>query len=316
MGNTRTSTKYKILTTLRNASSPVSGETIAGETGISRVSVWKAIKALQDSGYEITSGKSGYTLARDVSDSIFPWEFGDEEKLFSYFPVTDSTMTQARAIAEQQDSPLRIVTADLQKNGRGKAGRSWTTTKGSLAFTLITKAQLPLAASHRQVMAAQIALAKVLSAAAGRGFYVRWPNDVWSTDGKVSGILDELSASGGFCRWINEGIGVNLYNKPRIDGTDAVFSGRKRVSRKELLQLFLKEFNKEQQLVTQESSALTDEWNALAMDKGKTLCISGFQGTVTFSGINGFGWANVVTGDGRAESLPPGTISFIKKQNK
>lgn len=42
----------------------VSGETIASELGVSRAAVWKAIKALQDEGYDIEAvHKLGYRFA-------------------------------------------------------------------------------------------------------------------------------------------------------------------------------------------------------------------------------------------------------------
>ena len=54
---------------------------------------------------------------------------------------------------------------------------------------MITKNQIPVSENHRLIMAAQIAWVNVLEKKANRKFYVRWPNDIWSEDGKVAAIV-------------------------------------------------------------------------------------------------------------------------------
>ncbi len=102
MGNDTLSTKYKVLEVLRANSGPVSGEAIASEKGVSRVSVWKAVQALQAAGYGISSAKDGYCLTKDLKDSLYPWEFGAQESLFEHFSETESTMNEARRIVESE----------------------------------------------------------------------------------------------------------------------------------------------------------------------------------------------------------------------
>ncbi|MDY5633343.1 MAG: helix-turn-helix domain-containing protein, partial [Treponema porcinum] len=50
MGNGKTSTKHTVLEILRESRAAVSGEEIAQKTGVSRVSVCKAVPALQAAG--------------------------------------------------------------------------------------------------------------------------------------------------------------------------------------------------------------------------------------------------------------------------
>lgn len=317
MGNSKLSTKYKVLEILRSKGSSVSGEAIAAETGVSRVSVWKAVQALQNAGYGISSNKSGYFLEKDLKDSLYPWEFGLQEQVFTHFDVTDSTMTEAHRIAESEysleDRQERIITADSQSHGQGHNEHSWTTTAGSLACTLITYSHLPVASSHRITMAAQIAMAEVLSAKTGRKFYVRWPNDIWTEKGKAGGILDELSSCGGFCRWINIGIGVNLTNSPDIPGTDCAFVSENHLSRKELLSLFWKEFSIQKQLALESSALLSDKWNSLCLDTGKKVRFLNNAEEAVFTGIDGYGWAGFSSDAEEERRLPPGTISFAKQ---
>lgn len=312
MVNEKSSTKSKILEILRMNETPVTGDTMAKEAGVSRVAVWKAVQTLQQSGYEITSNRSGYSLAKDLTDSLFPWEFGTEENLYSHFIKTDSTMTQAREIAQTcEEHDLRIVTADIQTAGKGHMDHKWTTTKGSIACTVITKENIPSAESHRLIMSSQIALAKVLSKHSGRPMYLRWPNDIWTDTGKIGGILDDMSATGGLTNWLNLGIGINLSARPKLENTDCVFSSGKNVSRKEIMQDFIDEFRIEKQRAMEDSDRLAKEWNRYCPDIGKEMQLKNSALKFTFKGINGYGWV-VTENNGQEKVFPPSTISIIK----
>ena len=317
MGN-KSSTKRSVLEILRNNTKPVSGEEIADKIGLSRVSVWKAVNALENAGYKIDSTKNGYILSKDIKDSLFPWELACDENFSVHFKETTSTMEEAKKIAESQTNSsykgTKIVTADSQTQAHGKNNTVWNTTKGSLAFTMITKNQIPVSENHRLIMAAQIAWVNVLEKKANRKFYVRWPNDIWSEDGKVAGILDELSSLGGICRYINLGIGINLFEKPqnpRIK-TDFAFKTTE-VTRKELLSMFLEEFSTLEELAKENSKTLSIMWNKLGFDTGKKIKTNIKQTkSAVFNGINDWGFASITFNENQTELFPPGTISILK----
>lgn len=316
MVNPILSTKYKILTILRNYSGDTSGENIATKAGVSRVAIWKAVQSLQEAGYGISSTKNGYCLENDLQDSLYPWEFGEDENQFIHFAQTKSTMIEAHRIAEEDSTNCcsKIITSDKQTEGQGHNNHKWVTTKGSLAYTIITHNKLSVSESHRITMASQIALANVLTKMDQRKFYVRWPNDVWSEKGKVAGVLDELSASGSLCRWINLGVGVNLTKNPSIDSTDFVCSNKKSFTRKEVLSLFLKEFNSQEKIANENSSELADEWNKLCFDTNKEVRLSSNGQKYIFKGIDNYGWVKLFSNESNKKFvLPPGTNSFIKK---
>ena len=315
MGNKNLSTKYVILKILREANAPVSGEEAAKLADISRVSVWKAIQSLQASGYGISSTRAGYFLEKDLKDSLFPWEFGAEEELFFHFPETESTMTEARKIAQENSfsKKMEIITADKQTKGQGHSSHKWTTTKGSLACTLITRSGIAVSYSHRATMAAQIAIVKTLTEMTGRKFYARWPNDIWSENGKVGGILDEISATGEKCNWLNIGIGINLTSCPKIPNTDCAVKSDAKFSRKEFLSAFLKEFKSAEEKLQQEDSSLVCEWNNLCFDNGKKIRLESDKNIYTFKGINAFGFA-LLESKNQNRILIPGQDSFIKNR--
>ncbi len=322
MGNENLhSTKNAVLTCLRNASSPVSGEELAASCGVTRVSVWKAIQKLQEAGYGISGSRTGYQLTADKTDSLDPWEFGTAEKQFLHFHQTESTMIEARRIAEagnfREAGYPQVITADTQTAGRGRDDRSWTTTTGSLAFTLVTDTKLPVAESHRALMASQLAMVRTLQEAnPAKQFYLRWPNDIWCRDdtscGKVCGILDEFRATGSYTQYLNLGIGVNLHAAP--EGAASVFSPHETPetenSRRTLLNSFLTHWKQLAPIITRDDAELTTLWNAACSDVGNTIRLD--NGTeCAFLGLNSYGWAQTVS-NGNTKLFPPGTARYIK----
>ena len=313
MVNENKSTKQKILEVLRASTEPVSGEKLAGESGVSRTAVWKSIQSLQKSGYGIIVDRSGYVLERDLSNSLCPWEFGKEEKSFIHFDATDSTMTEARKIAmDQSGSEIRCVTTDMQTNGRGHQNHKWQTTQESLAFTLICRDKILGAEENRLVMAAMVSACSVLNRISDKNFYLRWPNDIWTREGKVSGILDEYNCVGGECSWVNLGIGINYMKKPALKKTDSVFGANAKVSRKEFVSLFMNEFDETRKSLLSLDSSLCNKWNSLCMDLGKSV-VCKESGNYVFEGINAYGWAVLKENSGDTKRIvPPGKISFVK----
>lgn len=311
MVNKAFSTKNKILEILRNSNEPVSGQEIALATGTSRVNIWKSIQSLENSGYEIESTHSGYKLIKDLSDSIYPWEFGKQENSFFHFKSVDSTMNEAKKIAEtsDSDSKIKIITADFQTEGKGHTGHKWDTTKGSLACTFITRPKISVSYCHRIVMAAQIALAESLSSVSDKDFFVRWPNDIWTEKGKVAGILDDVSSTGSITNWINIGIGVNLCEKPDLSKTDIA---GKEITRKKILSVFTDRFESECKRAERKDDELCAKWNSLNFDKCRNVVPKGSSINYEFDSINSFGFAVLKNQDGKIKTLVPG-IDGIKK---
>lgn len=112
------------------------------------------------------------------------------------------------------------VTADIQTEGRGRRGRSWTTERGNLAASLLLldPAEPAIAASVSFV--AGLALHQTIIDLAGPALAdrlrLKWPNDLLIDRRKVSGILveGEKLADGRFAVVI--GMGVNCGSHPDV----------------------------------------------------------------------------------------------------
>ena len=297
MGNEKVSTKNRVLKILRDfrrkeGEKRLSGEEIAEMTGFSRVSVWKAVQALQNSGYQIESGKTGYMLKAEREDSVLPFEFGENEGRVIFIEETASTMEEARKIAFEgvKNGPV-IVTCDRQTNGVDRKGNPWKAREGSLAFTLVTHVSLPASKASRMVLAAQVTCANTLKQLTGKSFHLKWPNEIWDETEKVGGVLDEVFVSGNRTKWVNLGIGINIVNQ---------------FTRKDFLKIFMVMYRDIENKALKYPEILVSEWNYYCAEINRTVrnSFDGFQGT--FIGVDDSGFGLVKNTGGDVKRLIPG----------
>jgi len=109
-----------------------------------------------------------------------------------------STIDVARDLALGGAPHGTLVTADVQTQGRGRHGRTWSAPAGqALLIALVVRDPDALLS-----LRAGLAVADV----AGPGARVKWPNDVLVDGRKVAGVLVEGRPQEG---WAIAGIGVN-----------------------------------------------------------------------------------------------------------
>lgn len=122
-----------------------------------------------------------------------------------HFELTDSTNVQAKELADAGAPSGTVVTADEQSAGRGRTGRIWSAPRGSaLLYSAVLR---PLELSHVLLpLAAPLAVCEACESLAGVECGVKWPNDVWLGERKLSGILIEARPP----EWAVIGIGINL----------------------------------------------------------------------------------------------------------
>jgi BirA family biotin operon repressor/biotin-[acetyl-CoA-carboxylase] ligase len=236
--------KGRILNILKTETGVVSGENLSEILGISRVSVWKHIKKLQEVGYDIESTPKGY-LFISAPDVLYPWEFGEREQDIHYFDEVDSTMDIARELARKQCPHFTVVIAGRQKKGRGRLKRSWLSSDGGLFFTIVIRPKIPPALSSRVNLAVAVILAQTLRNLLNVHAKVKWPNDVLVDGKKLSGILSEMDAEIDRVNYINIGIGLNVNNDPTPYEPMATSLKKilgKKIPRIDILKTFLDDF--------------------------------------------------------------------------
>lgn len=113
-------------------------------------------------------------------------------------PSIDSTQT---TLVSEGGRDGRVVVADHQTAGRGRAGREWLDVPGAMLMFSVLLRDVP--AERAGLVSLQAGLA--VGRAIGEPARLKWPNDVRLHGRKVCGILGEL-ASG----YVVVGIGVNV----------------------------------------------------------------------------------------------------------
>ena len=140
-----------------------------------------------------------------------------------YHTSIESAMIPARALAVDPVTPSGVVvTAEEQRAGRGRLGRTWVAPFGrALLSVILLKAPHLPPQPARLSMIAGLAVVDALETAvpelAGQ-VWLKWPNDVLIVEprrkrdapGKVAGVLIETSFQGGAMQYGLLGIGVNV----------------------------------------------------------------------------------------------------------
>ena len=119
---------------------------------------------------------------------------------------------------------ILVATAQYQTAGRGQGTNHWESERGkNLLFSiLVSHVMVPVASQFLLSMAGALALKEALCHYA-EGFTLKWPNDIYWHDSKISGTLIEASVSGHTLSRCIFGIGLNVnQRKFRSDAPNPV----------------------------------------------------------------------------------------------
>lgn len=136
-----------------------------------------------------------------------------------YHPTLPSTSTTAvELLAPLLEVSPSLVLTSLQTAGRGRKGNAWWSSPGALTFTIIVDAgELPVTPERRPMvsLAAGLAVRDALKThAPEQAFLLKWPNDIYTGEQKICGILVEQHSIGDR-QAVLIGIGINVNNSLR-----------------------------------------------------------------------------------------------------
>lgn len=212
----------------RNRANYISGQELAERLNISRTAIWKAINSLKESGFQIESQtKLGYKLVESddkLSDEGIRKGLRDELKDIDIviYDEIDSTNTEAKRRLYSSDvKDFTVIVADMQKGGRGRTGKSFTSPKGSgVYFSIILhpKDSYDFSYFDLTTVKAAVAVAEGIRESTGKQVEIKWVNDLFLKGKKICGILSELDADfeSRSVKSVIVGIGINV-NKPLDD---------------------------------------------------------------------------------------------------
>lgn len=126
---------------------------------------------------------------------------------------TDSTNNVCKAIASRGAKEKTIVIAKKQTQGRGRMGRSFiSSSENGLYMTLLLRPRVKITECIDMTVIAAVSVSEAIEKITNKKCSVKWVNDVYVDNKKVSGILTEASCdfSTGLLDYAIVGIGVNV----------------------------------------------------------------------------------------------------------
>lgn len=169
-------------------------------------------------------------------------------KIFHYAELT-STNDEARRLLVQSGEGNVVVETDFQTRGRGQKGNHWESRRAeNLLYSIgVSPHRLSAHASFLLLESASLAIYRSLNAKV-KGISIKWPNDIYVNDRKLSGTLIENEIQRGCIIHSVLGTGINVNQEtfsPELPNPVALCQvmGRQ-ISRQALLEEILENFRK------------------------------------------------------------------------
>lgn len=322
--------KDKVLAILeKNKGEHISGNEIAKNLDVSRNSIWKAIKQLQDEGHQIIAvTNKGYCL--DIDNDLI-----SVQSIRKYLPsdffkidvrkVVDSTNTQLKIKAEAGAPEGTLIISEQQTKGRGRMERNFYSPKNTgIYMSLLLRPNLSIHESLNITTCAAVAVAQAIEMNSDIKAEIKWVNDIFINDKKVCGILTEASMDleGGGLSYAILGIGINVFMpsdgfpKELGDIPTSIFNKNKNSGdrRSKLITDILKIFMKYYKDI--EKKAFLDEYKKRSMVLGKEIkVIKGetIEEAIALDIDEDFR-LKVKNQDGKIEYLTSGEVSVRRKE--
>lgn len=232
-----------------------SGQALAKQFNVTRVTIWNAIQHAQSLGVEVFSVRGrGYKLPQAIAlldKSAVLQAIGSQSEWF-HLEVLDevvSTNTHLLKAAANGAPHVSCVVAHIQTGGRGRRGRTWVSQLGaSLTFSLLWRFDCGATGLSGLSLAIGVGLMRALTECGVTNAQLKWPNDVLVDNKKLAGILIDLQGDmdGPSAAVIGVGINVDLpeavLNNIDQPAIDVVSAGNEKVNQSHLLGTVLKHF--------------------------------------------------------------------------
>lgn len=212
--------KDKTLSVLENnKGNYISGADLAKELSVSRNAIWKAIKSLQNEGYNICAvTNKGYCLSSDTnilsSQSISKYLNKDDSPFsVNVYKTINSTNAAIKELAINGEKEGTVIISEEQTEGRGRFGRKFYSPKGTgIYMSILLRPQMHASKAFLITAATAVAVAEAIEAVSNKEAKIKWVNDIYCNNKKVCGILTEASFDfeSGITDYAVLGIGINV----------------------------------------------------------------------------------------------------------
>lgn len=306
-------TYQKIYLLLKEKDDYMSGEDLAQELGISRTSIWKAIRQLEAHGLTIEAARNrGYKLAE--GDLLLPDLIAEELQLPVHLKAdSDSTQLDAKQGIEAGHKSPALYLAPHQNKAKGRFGRPFYASKsGGIYMSLRLSPNVPFLEFKPYTILAAAAVIKAIQSLCDLDVQIKWVNDIYLGQKKVAGILTEAISSMENQRVTDViiGVGINVhiddFPKELQQSAGNLFDDQPPFTRNQLITAIWKAFLE------------TDEKELIALYKEKSLVVgqqvSFVENQVEFRGtaiaVTDTGNLVIQLDNGKAKIISSGEISL------
>ncbi|HFI2447809.1 TPA: bifunctional biotin--[acetyl-CoA-carboxylase] ligase/biotin operon repressor BirA [Streptococcus suis] len=306
-------TYQKIYLLLKEKDDYISGEDLAQELGISRTSIWKAIRQLEAHGLTIEAARNrGYKLAE--GDLLLPDLIAEELQLPVHLKAdSDSTQLDAKQGIEAGHKSPALYLAPHQNKAKGRFGRPFYASKsGGIYMSLRLSPNVPFLEFKPYTILAAAAVVKAIQSLCDLDVQIKWVNDIYLGQKKVAGILTEAISSMENQRVTDViiGVGINVhiddFPKELRKSAGNLFDDQPPFTRNQLITAIWKAFLE------------TDEKELIALYKEKSLVVgqqvSFVENQVEFRGtaiaVTDTGNLVIQLDNGKAKIISSGEISL------
>ncbi|HEM2809606.1 TPA: bifunctional biotin--[acetyl-CoA-carboxylase] ligase/biotin operon repressor BirA [Streptococcus suis] len=306
-------TYQKIYLLLKEKEDYISGEDLAQELGISRTSIWKAIRQLEAHGLTIEAARNrGYKLAE--GDLLLPDLIAEELQLPVHLKAdSDSTQLDAKQGIEAGHASPALYLAPHQNKAKGRFGRPFYASKsGGIYMSLRLSPNVPFLEFKPYTILAAAAVVKAIQSLCDLDVQIKWVNDIYLGQKKVAGILTEAISSMENQRVTDViiGVGINVhiddFPKELQQAAGNLFDDQPPFTRNQLITAIWKAFLE------------TDEKDLIALYKEKSLVVgqqvSFVENQVEFRGtaiaVTDTGNLVIQLDNGKAKIISSGEISL------
>ncbi|HFI0025533.1 TPA: bifunctional biotin--[acetyl-CoA-carboxylase] ligase/biotin operon repressor BirA [Streptococcus suis] len=306
-------TYQKIYLLLKEKDDYVSGEDLAQELGISRTSIWKAIRQLEAHGLTIEAARNrGYKLVE--GDLLLPDLISQELQLPVHLNAdSDSTQLDAKQGIEAGHTSPALYLAPYQNKAKGRFGRPFYASKsGGIYMSLRLSPNVPFLEFKPYTILAAAAVVKAIQSLCDLDVQIKWVNDIYLGQKKVAGILTEAISSMENQRVTDViiGVGINVhiddFPKELRQSAGNLFDDQPPFTRNQLITAIWKAFLE------------TDEQELIALYKEKSLVVgqqvSFVENQVEFKGtaiaVTDTGNLVIQLDNGKTKIISSGEISL------
>lgn len=323
--------KQQILQVLENNRGlAMSGQQLADTLNVTRASVWKSIKALQDEGYKIVATTNrGYVLEETndiLSEQSLRACLGEEYGDVDIFTFKTSPSTNAEAMTRLMNGGLThgtLIVADEQTKGRGRMGKSFFSPKSGIYMSVclcksIERMQDVMVITPAAAVAVRSAIAKLT----GIDAKIKWVNDIYIDKKKVCGILTQadIDFESGKAGTFIVGIGINFVEQDFPDEIKqracALFKGQPTITRSQLIGEIYRNLIKLTDDLTDRRFMLSYKQHSLVMNREISYTYNGEDKSGKVIDIDGDGGLVVQENGGGIRNLTCGEISIRSSANE